>query len=87
MDYIDARQAILTYCVESCDMIEHCDFMDTGNCVQALAIRALDKQIKKKPSSSFNDETYGRIWICECTGVIDEYQKFCPCCGQAIDWS
>lgn len=52
-----------------------------------LAIEALEKQIPKKPSGSFDDETYGRAWICECTGIIDEYQKFCPCCGQAIDWS
>lgn len=53
----------------------------------ALALKAIEKQIPKKLSGSFNDETYGRAWVCECTGVIDEYQKFCPCCGQAIDWN
>lgn len=52
-----------------------------------MAIEALKKQTPKKPSGSFDDETYGRAWVCECTGVIDEYQEFCPSCGQAIDWS
>lgn len=51
-----------------------------------LAIEVLEKQIPKKPSGSFDDETYGKAYVCECTGIIDEYQKFCPSCGQALNW-
>ena len=87
MTYKEARQSILSYCVEECDMIESCNFNVFNNCVEALAIKAIEKQIPKKPSGWFDDETYGRAWVCECTGVIGEYQKFCPCCGQAIDWN
>ena len=46
MTYEEARQSILSYCVEECGMIESCDFMVSGSCVEALAIKALDRQIK-----------------------------------------
>lgn len=51
-----------------------------------MGIESLEKQIPKKPSGSFDDETYGKAYVCECTGIIDEYQKFCPSCGQALNW-
>lgn len=89
MDYIDARQAIFTYCVEECGMIDSCDCMVNGNCVQALAIQALNKQIRQKPLGTLE-------YLCP-TCKSDNIEiwhdsdfvklNYCPDCGQAIDWS
>ena len=61
-----------------------------------IAIEALEKQIPKKPdliSDGYDDN--GNLiydtWICPCCEKqyeldYDDY-KFCPECGQAIDWS
>ena len=55
------------------------------------AIEALGKQIPKKPTSC-----NGRDWYCcpNCLRAIkkriedsDHDIKFCPFCGQALDWS
>ena len=52
-----------------------------------MAIKALEKQIPKKPSMEFNyeDDDY----FCPDCGftVIEEYDDFCGNCGQKIDWS
>lgn len=61
-----------------------------------IAISALEKQIPKKPDligDGYDDN--GNLiydtWICPCCETqyeldYDDY-KFCPECGQAIDWS
>lgn len=61
-----------------------------------IAIKALEKQIPKKPDligDGYDDN--GNLiydtWICPCCQTqyeldYDDY-KFCPNCGQAIDWS
>ena len=62
----------------------------------AIAQKALEKQIPKKPA--FEGDGYddgGNIiydtWICPCCEdryeVDYERHNHCPTCGQAIDWS
>lgn len=61
-----------------------------------IAIEALEKQIPKKPDligDGYDDN--GNLiydtWICPCCRTeyeLDYYNyKFCPECGQKIDWS
>lgn len=63
---------------------------------RGLAIKALEKQIPKKPTFEGDgfDENGNIIydtWICPC--CEEEYEvdyddhKYCPWCGQMIDWS
>lgn len=61
-----------------------------------IAIKALEKQIPKEPDligDGYDDN--GNLvydtWICPCCETqyelyYDDY-KFCPECGQALDWS
>lgn len=52
-----------------------------------VAIKALEKQIPKKPSTEFNyeDDDY---FCPDCGfGVTEEHNDFCGSCGQHIDWS
>ena len=59
------------------------------------AIEALAKQIPKKPIHDYIvDETQGGnlfnrdIYVCNCGNIyISKSDKFCPECGQKIDWS
>ena len=65
------------------------------NCIEMyrMEIDALEKQIPKKPigrgirymnnrcSSCHNDISVGQAY-----GIVPLYD-YCPCCGQAIDWS
>lgn len=58
-----------------------------------FAISTLEKQIPKKPHEDFT----GLMWVCsECNNILYKEElpymflpkpKYCPCCGQAIDWS
>lgn len=60
------------------------------------AISALEKQIPKKPDRGYDENEFGVTYypVCpHCKGELDgEYTlcerwfKFCPLCGQAIDW-
>lgn len=59
-----------------------------------MAIEALEKQIPKIPNYEgdgyYNGELVYDTWICPCCGKdyeveYDDY-KYCPECGQAIDW-
>ena len=64
--------------------------------VKDMAIKALEKQIPKKPT--YDGDGYAPDgtfvwdeWLCPCCRSryeidYDEYD-FCPNCGQAIDWS
>ena len=56
-----------------------------------LAIKALEKQISKKPKK----HGYGKWYLCpDCLRLIKKRIedsphdiKFCPFCGQTLDWS
>ena len=80
------------------DIVEAGDGTPDGQLLLALdmAIEALKKQIPKKPT--FEGDGFdgnGNItydtWICPC--CEEEYEvdyddhKYCPWCGQMIDWS
>ena len=54
-----------------------------------LAIRALEKQIPKKPKKNF--EKFSGVW-CDCgkylgKGYFVNKTTYCPDCGQKLDWS
>lgn len=55
-------------------------------CEVALALNALEKQIPKKPNSIYLDNKLicGECIIC---GNRIAKVKYCPSCGQAVDWS
>ena len=67
-----------------------------NNAVIVMAIKALEKRVSKQPDlegDGYDDD--GEIifdeWLCPCCETryevdYDDY-KFCPNCGQAIDWS
>lgn len=60
-----------------------------------VAIEALEKQVPKTPNYEGDGYSDGVLvydtWICPCCG--EEYEvncdnyKYCPECGQALDWS
>ena len=64
-----------------------------------MAIEALKKQILQKVKHQYMSH-YGAItcfdeFLCpvcdyrfsDGDGTVEEYYDFCPCCGQALDWS
>ena len=69
-------------------------FVDTHEEADRI-IEALEKQIPKKPDFEADGYADGQLvydtWICPCCGVHYEVDyddfKYCPECGQAIDWS
>ena len=61
-----------------------------------MAINALEKQIPKKPYIQQDDRNNDCLECPSCDSFIgyeydcrdEHYQiNYCPCCGQAIDWS
>lgn len=63
-----------------------------------MAIKALEKQIPKKPNFEINLGDYTTRFICECgkkivvkhdSGVMDNHDapNYCPNCGQRLNWS
>lgn len=54
------------------------------------AIKAIDKQIPKKPVSKYKYRDGENVCpSCEtenCCRIVMSWEKFCPDCGQAIDW-
>ena len=82
MKYEDAKATLLLeYCAERCGSQQkrHCE-----NCEINAAIKAIDKQIPKKPE--IKDEYY----VCPVCGVYQETSEgnppYCLNCGQAIDF-
>ena len=70
-------------------------FLDEDYEANAMAIKALGKQIPKKPDIEGDGYVDGHLvydtWICPCCNKYyeieyDEYD-YCPNCGQRIDWS
>ena len=88
MTYEEALQSVLTYCSEECGKIDSCRG-EYKECVEATVIKALEKQIPKKPTMGKYGHTECACcgWIVESfCGDLEQY-PFCPNCGQAIDWS
>lgn len=55
---------------------------------EEIAIKALEKQIPKKPHKNF--ENFSGVW-CSCgkylgKGYFVDKPSYCPDCGQKIDW-
>ena len=74
---------LLEHCAERCDGY-HKDGT-CKNCEINAAIKALDKQIPKKP------EIKGEYYVCPICGVYQEYltdgkPPYCVNCCQALDW-
>lgn len=64
------------------------NYIDMGIClgfVEVLdnALEAMEKQIPKKPIVG----TQGFLKCADCHSVIRITDRYCPKCGQAIDWS
>ncbi|WP_297419277.1 hypothetical protein [Clostridium sp.] len=55
-----------------------------------LSIEALEKQIPKNVEGG-TVEAFGFDWFCMCGNYLsmdkDEYIKYCPKCGQKLDWN
>ena len=61
-----------------------------------MAFQALKKQVPKEPTVSeveydmkIGNVTFRKgthIYKCECGGLLGLTYKFCPFCGQRIDW-
>ena len=76
---------LLEYCAEKCgDYGGYQEDWVCENCEINLAIKAIDKQIPKKP------ELEGEYYICPVCGVYQETSEgnppYCINCGQAIGW-
>lgn len=50
----------------------------------SMAIEALEKQIPKKPDDTYEDSLDDECAVCGT--FIFERDKYCPRCGQALDW-
>ena len=102
MKYEEALQSVLMYCSEECGKIDSCRG-EYKECVEATVIKALEKQIPKKPKRVDKNSVFDGNWkmICPCCGATlmkritteDEsrpvhYNMTKHCkCGQALDWS
>ena len=89
MTYEKALQSVLMYCTEECGKIDACR-CENKECVEAAVIKALEKQIPKKPIIIEETEYYFGHTLCpNCEKVEFGFTQpcFCDRCGQAIDWS
>lgn len=84
------------------EVIEQLSYVDGGKRVNGeylykgirKAIDALEKQIPKKPTykefkiilATVGEKTDGDF-LCSCGSAVYSDYKFCPECGQALDWS
>ena len=79
---------LLEYCAEECDGYQKDDTCE--NCEINLAIKAIDKQIPKKPVSKYKYRDGENVCpSCETENrcrIVMFWEKFCPDCGQAIGW-
>lgn len=83
MKYDDAKSTfLLEHCAERCDGYQNDDACET--CEINFAIKAIDKQIPKKP------EIKDGYYVCPICGVYQETSEgnppYCLNCGQAIDF-
>ena len=90
MTYEEALQSVLMYCSEECGKIDTCRG-DCKECAEAVVIKALEKQIPKKPLH-MHKNYYCPIckedgWMLWDDAVPNDMDEYCGKCGQAIDWS
>ena len=82
----DARAIfILEHCAERCDGYQKDDTCE--NCEINFAIKAIDKQIPKKPKLHREFEVLGiihEIYLCPSCGAMLDTEDYCTNCGQAI---
>lgn len=64
---------------------EHCDTLGTVNDACRIGMIALKRCLPKKPKKMNIGYTGVRSSICHCGKYLDESNKFCSNCGQAID--
>ena len=88
MKYDDAKSTfLLEHCAERCDGYQKDDTCE--NCEINAAIKAIEKQIPKKPEPK--KDASGEYYVCPICGVYQEYltdgePPYCVNCGQALDW-
>ena len=88
MKYDDAKSTfLLEHCAERCEGYQNDD--TCKNCEINVAIKAIDKQIPKKPEPK--KDASGEYYVCPICGVYQEYltdgkPPYCVNCGQALDW-
>ena len=78
---------LLEHCAERCEGYQNDD--TCKNCEINVAIKAIDKQIPKKPEPK--KDASGEYYVCPICGVYQEYltdgkPPYCVNCGQALDW-
>ena len=78
---------LLEHCAERCEGYQNDDACET--CEINVAIKAIDKQIPKKPEPK--KDASGEYYVCPICGVYQEYltdgkPPYCVNCGQALDW-
>ena len=86
----EALQSVLRYCSEECGKIDTCRGEDK-ECAEAAVIKALEKQIPKKPIIRKAEDYFGNVKHtlcpnCQETEFVFTQPCFCHHCGQAIDW-
>ena len=87
MKYDDAKSTfLLEHCAERCDGYQKDDTCE--NCEIEAAIKAIDKQIPKKPEPK--KDASGEYYVCPVCGVYQETSEgnppYCINCGQKILW-
>ena len=90
MTYEEALQSVLRYCSEECGKIDTCRGEDK-ECTEAAVIKALEKQIPKKPIIRKAEDYFGNVKHtlcpnCQETEFVFTQPCFCHHCGQALDW-
>ena len=90
MTYEEALQSVLRYCSEECGKIDSCRGEDK-ECAEAAVIKALKKQIPKKPITRKTEDYFGYVKHvlcpnCQKVEFGHEHPCFCKLCGQAIHW-
>lgn len=83
----DAKSTfLLEHCAERCEGYQNDD--TCKNCEINAAIKAIDKQIPKKPEPK--KDASGEYYVCPVCGVYQETSEgnppYCINCGQAIDF-
>ena len=69
--------------------IDHQKKAENQTEIMNITIEALEKQIRKKPLDIITSDNEFICMICpSCQKIAVEFNdKYCRCCGQALDWS
>ena len=87
MTYEEALDDVLMYCIENCGKLDTC-MGENKTCAEAVVIHVLKKRIPQKPYESEGSDEYN-CPVCGATYALlyDGEMRYCPDCGQALDWS